>query len=188
MVVVNQGQSTGENNYGALEYGCCDEIEIGVREMLELVPKNMFSWDFWVVQDGTEIALIDQSLWQEKGEFAVDGATYKVYREGLMSGEFILEGEGKPLAKAEKPSAFFRSFKVTYEGKNFEWKARSAFGRGFVLLDGDTEVGSVTPESMFGRKAAAVLPEEFPMPVKVFMMWLAIILWERAAKESSSNA
>ncbi len=57
---------------------------------LELVPMGWFSWDFNVLQNGSPIAEIDISSWREKGVLVVGGSSYNVYREGRMSGSFVI--------------------------------------------------------------------------------------------------
>jgi hypothetical protein len=156
--------------------------------MLELVPLGWFSWDFSVLQDGSPIAEIDISSWREKGVLAVGGSSYNVYREGLISGQFILELNGTPLAHAEKPSALHRSFTIQHEGKTYILKAESVLGRTFLLLENDRRIGSITPAGMFTRKATVDLPDEMPLPIKVFLLWLTVILWKRDSEAAATTA
>ncbi len=149
--------------------------------MLEIIPHSVVSWDFTVLRDGSPVAVIDVSWFREKGVLTVDGAEYPVYREHLMSGAFILEFNGTPLARAEKPSAFFRSFIVEHAGQTYTLKAETALFRKFVLLDHDREIGSITPEGPLTRKATVDLPDSLSLPVQVFLIWLTVILWKRQA-------
>ena len=96
-----------------------------------------------------------------------------------MSGAFILESAGTVLARAEKPSAFRRTLLIHYEGREFTLRATSVFWRHFVLLDGSRQIGSLAPNSVFTRGAAVDLPDEWPLPVRVFIIWLTVILWMR---------
>jgi hypothetical protein len=153
--------------------------------MLMLVPLSWFSWDFNVLQNGSPIAEIDIFSWQEKGVLAVGGSSYKVYREDLMSGHFILELNGALLAHAEKPSALRRSFTIQHEDKTYTLKAESAFGRTFLLLKNDRQIGSIAPAGIFTRKAMVDLPDELPLPVKVFLLWLTVILWKRDSEAAA---
>lgn len=153
---------------------------------MKLTPRSCFSWNFEVLDDNDIVAHIDISGWREKGLLTVQGAEYPVYREGLMSGEFILESAGSTLARAWKPSAFRRSFEVECGGKQYRLHAPSVFGRIFVLLGGDSEIGSIAPDGMFTRRATVSLPEELPLPVRVFIIWLAVILWKRDAEASAA--
>lgn len=154
--------------------------------MLKAIPTSWFSWDF-TVTDGTQpVANIDISWWREKGELTVQGAAYQVYREGLMSGAFILEKGGAVMARAEKPSAFRRSFIIEHAGRQYTLRAKAALGREFLLLEGEREVGSISPEGIFTRRASVALPESLPLPVRVFITWLTVILWKREAQAAAS--
>ncbi len=102
---------------------------------------------------------------------------------------FILELNGTQLARAEKPSALRRSFTIQHEGKTYILKAESAFGRTFLLLDNDRrQIGSITPAGMFTRKATVDLPDEMPLPIKVFLVWLTVILWKRDSEAVATAA
>ena len=153
--------------------------------MLRAVPKRWFSWDFTVMQGSETLADMDLSWWREKGVLTVQGRSYRVYREGLMSGDFVLESPESVVARANKPSALRRSFLIEHAGKQYTLRARSAFRRAFLLLDGETEVGSLSPEGIFTRRVTVDLPEDMKPPVKVFIVWLAIILWTREAQAAA---
>lgn len=153
--------------------------------MLTVIPKSWFSWDFTLMEGSRAVADIDVSRWREKGMLTVDGIDYMVYRKGFMSGTFILELDGTELARAEKPNAFHRAFRIEYADKQYTVRAKSVFRRGFLLLDGDREIGTLLPKGVFSRQATAEFPEEIPLRVKVFIIWLAVILWRR---ESNSGA
>jgi len=153
--------------------------------MLKVIPKSWFSWDFNIMDGSRAVADIDVSWWREKGMLTVDGIDYMVYREGLMSGTYILDLGGTVLARAEKPNAFHRAFLIEYAGKQYTLQAKSAFRREFLLLDGDREIGTLSPKGVFTRRATVKFPEELPLPAKVFIIWLAVILWKR---ESDSGA
>ena len=130
--------------------------------------------------DGAQpVADIDVSRWRERGLLTVQGLTYEVYREGQMSGAFILKSAGSVLARAKKPSAFRRSFIIEHAGRQYTLRATSAFRRQFLLLEGSREIGSLSPEGLFTRRARVDLPQELSLPVKVFIIWLAVILWKR---------
>lgn len=115
---------------------------------LNIVPQGWFSWDFTIMAESEVVAEVDISWWREKGELTVQGDVYKVYREGLMSGAFVLESGGVMIARAEKPNFILRSYDIEHEGKHYTLQASSAFRRQFVLLDGDREVGSIEPEGI----------------------------------------
>ncbi len=155
--------------------------------MLRAIPKSIFSWNFTVMDGPRPVAEIDVSWWREKGQLTVEGAAYEVYREGLMRGAFILEEGEAILARAEKPSAFQRLFLVEHAGRQYTLRARSAFFREVVLLDGAAEIGVLSPEGFFNRRMTVDLPEHLPLPVRVFMIWLTVILWKRDAESAPAG-
>jgi hypothetical protein len=155
--------------------------------MLKLTPKSWLSWDFIVTDGESPVAEIDISWWREKGVLTVRGSTYEVYREGLMSGDFILESSGAILARAEKPSALYRSFDLECGEKYYTLRAESAFSRKFVLMSEDRAVGWLSPDGLFTRRATVELPENIPLPVKVFIIWLVVILWKRESDSAAAS-
>ena len=145
--------------------------------MLTAIPKAWFSWDFTVLEGAQPVADIDVSWWRESGSLRVQGTSYQVYREGVMSGAFILESAGTVLARAEKPSAFRRLFLLEHAGR--QYTLRSAFWGRFLLSDDSREIGSLSRESIFMRRARVDLPEDLPLSVRIFIVWLAVIMWKR---------
>ena len=156
--------------------------------MLTAVPKSWFSWDFTVMDGTRAVGDIDVSCWREKGVITVEGADYRVYREGLMTGDFILASDDKVLVRAKKPSAFRRAFIVEYAGKQYTLRPTSAWGRAFALLDGDRVVGMLSPRGIFTRRAAIELPETMPLSVRIFIIWLAVIIWKRESDAQAATA
>jgi len=156
--------------------------------MLQLIPQSWLSWNFDVLGDDGAVAQIKTSSWPESGTFSIDEATFRACREGVFSGEYILEQNGQPIARAQKPSAFLSAFVVEYQDRNYTLKKESLIGRSFVLLENDIPAGSIQPEGFLTRKVAAGLPDDMPMPVKVFILWLAILLWRREANAQAMAA
>jgi len=155
--------------------------------MLTVIPKSWFSWNFTVMDGSRAIADIDVSWWREKGLLTVDGIDYNIYREGLMNGTFILELSGAVLARAEKLNVFHRTFLIEYAGKQYTLRAKSALLREFSLSDGDREIGTLSTKGVFTRRATVEFPEEIPLQAKVFIIWLAVILWKRESDSSAAS-
>ena len=149
--------------------------------MLQIAPTNSFSWDFKVSDESRRVADIAMSWWRDRGELIIGGATYRVYREAPFSRAFVVEGAGDVLARAEKPSVFRLEFVIRHAGLEYTLRRRSIFRRAFVLLDGSREVGSIAPKNAFTRKAVVDLPPTLPVPLRMFIVWLTVISWRRAA-------
>ena len=147
--------------------------------MLEAVPRHLFSYDFVVRSASGDVATLDVALWRERAEFELDGVPYRMYREGLMSGAFILERAGFPIATAAKPSAFRAAFELETGGRSYSLRRLSIFSRHFGLFSGDTQIGSVRPASIFTRRTLIELPRDWSPALQLFVFWLALVIWKR---------
>ena len=148
--------------------------------MLQIRPMRWFSWDFAVERNGREVAELDISWWRERGALTIAGQTYAIAREGLIAGDFRMTApDHSVVATASKPSVLRRRFDIVYRGHTVVLEARSAWRRTMdVLLDGRA-VGAITPAGAWTRRASAELPDALPLPVQVFVVWLAVLLWKR---------
>jgi hypothetical protein len=49
------------------------------------------------------------------------------------------------------------------------------------LFKGETIVGNLSPASWLNRKLDVELPEDLPILIKAFVVWLTVLLWKRDA-------
>jgi hypothetical protein len=144
--------------------------------MLEVIPKA-WSYAFSVTDEGESIAqTTNLSWWRDHSDLRVDGNTYRARRDG---GSYVLESEGKVVARAKRPRLFARGLNIEHLDHRYTLRAKSAFRRQFVLMDGATQIGSIAPQGVFTRKAAADLPETLPLSLRVFIIWLVMTLWKQ---------
>ena len=153
--------------------------------MLEATPKHIFSNDF-VVRSPLGSTTLDISSWRERARFELGGVPHQLYREGMMSGAFVLERAGVVIARAMKPSAFRSTFEIEFSGQRYTLRKLSAFSRGFGVFAGDRQVGSVAPAGLFTRRTIADLPSEWPDAVELFVFWLVIVMWNRQQAAAAS--
>lgn len=152
---------------------------------LKAVPTRWWSWTFSVFDDGREIAELSFACLREAGALRFCDSIYRIYRQGMFSGSFILETNGQITAYAEKPSALLRSFRVHHAGKMYTLEAERAFRRKFVLRKADSVTGTISPERALARDVQIDLPTELPLPVRLFMVWLTLLLWKRDADSAA---
>jgi hypothetical protein len=147
--------------------------------MIDATPKHFFSNDFVLRSpDGTVIPL-DVSVWRERAEFELERVSYRLYREGFMSGAFVLERAGLVVARALKPTALQARFDIEIQGQRFTLRKASFLSRRFVLLSGDAEIGAIEPAGAFTRRAFIELPSAWPLAHQIFVFWLVMIIWNR---------
>jgi hypothetical protein len=155
--------------------------------MLTAVPKSWFSWDFDIQDESRQsIAEVRLSNWLERGAISVPGMDCKVSRQSVL-GAFVLEQEGSILARAEKPNPFLREFIIEHDAKTYTLKAWSAFRRAMVLYKDGIVVGKLVPESFLTRSIRVELPEDMPLVLGLFVIWLTLVLWQRDSGASDSN-
>jgi len=155
--------------------------------MLELEPTRWYSWAFTVADGGEPLGTLDISAWRERGDVTLAGQTFTIARKGFVSSDFRLESGGTVVATATKPSVFRREFAVTFSGRTLRLRPRTAWGRALVLQEGEREVGDVRPRGMWTRRATATLPDTLPQPVRLFVLWLAVLLWKRDDEAASAT-
>ena len=149
--------------------------------MLHATPRGLFTWGFTIRQGGDTIADIDPSWLGERAEIRVEGQAYSAYRESLLAGTFVLQSEERTLARARKSSAFVRAFDIDLAGRPMELKAVSVWRREFGLFENGEQVGRISPASWFGWQAVIDLPSDIPLSAQLFLFWLVLVLWRRAA-------
>jgi hypothetical protein len=161
-----------------------------VIEMLRAVPDGWFSYNFTVFdRAGTPVARADLSNWRETAKIVIGGTRYEAHSKGWTGKEFVLEKEdGRVVAVAQKPSVWSNRFVFEHAGNRYELKKESVWGSAFVLWrDGAGSVGSVRSKGFFKREWIANLPEELPLEVRMFVVWLMVILWKRGASAAAGG-
>jgi len=154
--------------------------------MLEAKPRSWFSWDYRVLDAGREVGGFNLAWLREGGALLVGAEKCPVRREGLW-GDWILDWRGREVARATKPSSWSRRFLVRFGGREIELVPPHVFTRSFAAREGGRTVGEIAPAGIFTRRTRIDLPSDVPLPVQVFMLFLVILMWRRAAQSSDSG-
>jgi len=149
--------------------------------MLEAIPLNWFSCDFLLKDQEETIANIDISLWREKGVITIDHEEYRVNREGILSSAFILWRDNEIFARAEKPNALSRQIVIEHGELKFTLRPRHVLSRSFMLIGEKGIIGNLSPKRLLSRRMKINFSDTVPIPIKMFVIWLTIILWRRDA-------
>lgn len=143
--------------------------------MLKVKPR-MWSYAFSVDDGGQTVAhSADVSGWRDKGEIRIEDDVYTARR---VKSAYVLELASRVVARADQPRWWSRQFEIAHAGRRYSFRAKSAFRRKFVLLEGASQVGSIAPRHLLTQQAVADLPKEFPLFLQVFIIWLAMTLWK----------
>lgn len=156
--------------------------------MLRAIPTGWFSIKYELLENENSIGRIEFAFASESATLEIDNRAYKAYREGFMSGPFLLESETDGImASADKPSAFERSFQVTCGGGTYTLEAESALLRKFILIENGSVIGSIYPESVLTTESTIDLPDTLPHHIQGFMFWLVALLWKRASDSATGG-
>ncbi len=147
--------------------------------MLEAIPTNIFASNFRLQQNDNLLGEIDASIWRDRAVLEIGEGTYQLYREGQFSGDFVLEHNGNVVARARKPSVFRNQFEVELPNQLLVLRKLSPMTRRFGLFDGERQLGSVYPLGIFTRRSNIDLPSDWPLAIRVFVFWLAFVIWKR---------
>ena len=149
--------------------------------MIEAVPKHIFSRDFVLHSPDGSLVELDVSNWRDRAEFDLEGVEYRLYREGMVTGDFILERAGVVIARATKPSVFRERFELEVSGHSVSMKKLSLWRRGFGVFDGEQLVGSIAPAGLFTRRTIVTMPDDWALALQLFLFWLVLLMWRRNA-------
>jgi len=152
--------------------------------MLEAIPADILSKSFRLEQDNELVGELDPSIWRCKATLELEEGTYNLYREKLLGGEYLLEHNGTIVARAVKTNVFRDKFAVQIENRFLEFKKLRWASRRFGVFDGDQQIGGIYPRGIFTKRSNIDLPQEWPLANRVFMFWLAFLMWKRESQSS----
>jgi hypothetical protein len=153
--------------------------------MLEAIPADILSKSFRLEQDNELVGELDPSIWRCKATLELEEGTYNLYREKLLGGEYLLEHNGTIVARAVKTNVFRDKFAVQIENRFLEFKKLRWASRRFGVFDGDQQIGGIYPRGIFTKRSNIDLPQEWPLANRVFMFWLAFLMWKRDSQAAS---
>ncbi len=151
--------------------------------MLTAKPTGLLSENFVVSRDGVQLCEFDQAGGRDRAEFVVDGERY-IAKNELLGGDFLLENQSQLIARADK-RALRRVFDVRIDPgssaeRSYELKVGGLIAKGgrYTLEENGRKVGELV-KTPFLRSAQANLPQDVPLPVQVFLLWIGLMMWRR---------
>lgn len=141
-------------------------------------PRRWYSSEYRILDGEVEIASLRLKLLRDTGIFQVEGKEYQIDVEGFLRGRFELKEGPMILAKAEKTR---RKFEIRTGGQRMTLEANGLLGRSWDLHVMTGPIGSIRSLGWLKNAAEANLPEELPLPLRVFLFYLVLITWRRQA-------
>jgi hypothetical protein len=155
--------------------------------MIYCSPRGICSWNYLLDGEGHR-AEAGFNWAGEQGRLMVDGRLLEVRKIGWLSGKWELVEGSFVLGRAEKSSAFRRSFELTSpRGGQGLLKAVSSFGRSMKLTGSDANC-VISPVHVFTRRAT-IEGEIRDFRTVAFAFWLTVLIWRRqSAANHNGNA
>lgn len=151
--------------------------------MLEARSRGVFTSASDVVgPDGEELGWY-RTGFLGGGSMVVNQFPYRVSRAGF--GGWAVEQEGVPgtVARALRARIFRTAYEVDWDGGQMTVE-RVGFGFRMHLVRDDEVVGSVSPRHIFSKSWIGEFPDDVPLVVATFVLWLV----ERLRRSSGAAA
>ncbi len=154
--------------------------------MLEAVPTNLFGMNFRLQQQNQLVGEVNNSSWRERARLELEEGSYELHRERFCAGDFLLERDGKVIARASKPSAFKCRFEVELPNRRVVLRKISPWRLRFGLFEGENQIGSVYSLGWFTRRIQIDLPADWPLAIRSFLFWLVFLMLKRQNAAAAS--
>ena len=154
--------------------------------MLTAVSDSFFGYDY-ILYNEASAALARVKInwgWGDSGAITVGGEMLEIQRDGL-TGPWQVRTGGKAVATIIKPSAFSRSFKISFGGVQYDLEARF-MSSNFDCYANSRRIGSLERYGLFSRKMIVNLPENLPLTFQAIAVWVVLLMWRRAAAAAAS--
>ncbi len=149
---------------------------------IEFAPKSLFAArSYTLKRGGVEIGRIDCGGIRQPASIVIGDATFRPARDGVLRTTYHLDGNGSRLASAAPAGAASRRFTVEAGARAYTLAVTSWSGRRFTLSENGAAVGTIARTGFFTTKCKADLPDDLPLEVQAFLIWLVIIIWRRQA-------
>jgi hypothetical protein len=152
------------------------------RTTLRATPVRALSWDFRLADGDRDLGLLDLEVLRSRARFEVDDITYEIVREGLLAGRYALSCGGRTVAHCERTSLVPHESMVTGEDRRLSMRRVFGLRLLYRVLHGDREIGAIRRPSMFRRTIELELIDPTPLPLRLFLLTLAIFHMRQRAR------
>jgi heat shock protein HtpX len=94
-----------------------------------------------------------------------------------LTREYYLEVNGELRGRAHKKGVLSGTHVLDFEGQTYALVKESVFLRQFTLRQEERSMGAIYPELPVKMTAVAELPATMPLPLKIFLLSLALLWW-----------
>jgi hypothetical protein len=152
--------------------------------MLTVTRRSLLSGDFEVREGTAPVGEFSLSRVGEHTELRVGLDLYDARRIGWINAGFVLKRHDREIAHAKPSGIFRRSYEIHSDRLIATLKPRGVFRSDYGLFNGDAEIGSVKRVGFWRSTVQASFSPVVDRPIQIWLLWIATILWRRAAAAS----
>lgn len=143
--------------------------------MLELKRKSSFSNDYIASENGIVVAELDRATWSQSATVEIKGKTYNFRKSGVLNNIYTLLDGSFELIEVEQPSAWQSKLVFHLNHQEYVLDTKNWFSSALqVEQDGDI-IGDIDSSGLLSSTIEVDLPDSLPLPVRVFVGWIAIL-------------
>ncbi|MBC8290850.1 MAG: hypothetical protein H8E37_11090 [Planctomycetes bacterium] len=146
--------------------------------MQKVIPDSCCSWNFQIEDETQVVAEIEFDWDPEWTDIRIHGELYQVSSNAPSGGSYQLMRDSRSIALAIK-RGILRTFDVEAAGRRFNLSALNLFGRTIGLRENSQLLGTLRPIGIWRCTADVDFPDDIPLNVRVFMIWLALMIWSQ---------
>ena len=150
--------------------------------MLQSTRRGFFGHSYEISEYGRPAATVIGTR-REGCTFEADGEHFRVTREGRKA--FTLTGPAGEIAKAERVGG--RTWTVSSLYVPLELVRTSIWKETWELRRFGEPVGSLGKDGAFKNTSTADLPDDLPLPLRLFIVCLVETLWERSRQAAAAG-
>lgn len=150
--------------------------------MLRSTRRGFFRHSYEISEDGRPAAVLAGAR-REGATFSVEGGEYRVVRNGYKA--FTLTGPDGEVAKAERVGG--RTWTISSLYVPLELVRTSIWKETYEVTRFGETVGTLRQDGTFKNTSSADLPDDLPLPLRLFVVYLVETLWERSRQTASAG-
>lgn len=151
-----------------------------------IAPVNLRGTEYDVFCDSQLVARFKKPTFtlKDKCSLVMSEKEYYFYREGILSGDWILEEIHDGKVAVAKKSFFVDDFEIQSCNGTFQLKSKKfSLTDRFVIYENESHMGTINKLSLFSRKLQCTAFDTVPIEIILFMMYLAMIIIDRRSAQ-----
>lgn len=148
--------------------------------MIKVIPKKMFSWEFYLWEEQDPIGSADYAWFRGSGWLVLPNAEYVINAGNAGNGPFeLIALDGRIASTQCECVTFQHKYSVHYDSIEYTLKQESPLRRSFEVMDRGKYLGCIVPEKIQSRAAISDIPEDMPLFIRAFLIGLVINIWTK---------